>query len=171
MDFFFAGKKPKAQTPANANAFGARAEAAATPAAAGAAGAAPAAAAGLAALEDNAGGAGAAQVDHLARAINLRRQMHTFLNERFRNHSNARASYADYMGSNPGKNAVNALLESPTLKHLVAVNKIHIPEEQKQLARLFKTEILKAKIQRGRGRTRRGRHRHRRRNQRKTRKL
>lgn len=157
MDLFFAGKKPKAQTPANANAFGARAEAAAAPAAAAGAGAAPAAA------------AGAAHVDHLARAINLRRQMHTFLNERFRNHSNARASYADYMGSNPGKNAVNALLESPTLKHLVAVNKIHIPEEQKELARLFKTEILKAAMQRGRGRTRRGRHG--RRNQRKTRKL
>ncbi len=139
-----------ASSPANANEFGRRLETAVARAAA-----APARA--------SIPGMRAAPPDYLSHAISLRRQVHTYLNNRLKEHKNTREPYTEYISKNPGKNALNAVLNTPFL-HEKVKRAIYIPEEQKELARQYKAAInLAATTRRGRTRARR--------NRRKTRKL
>ena len=70
------------------------------------------------------------------RADTRRRNIHAFLNNKFRTHPNSkvRSMYDTYKIHNPEKNAVHAMLESDLIG---IMNTIRIPNDQKLLANHF----------------------------------
>lgn len=90
--------------------------------------------------------------------IRLRKQIHNFLNSSMRSHENKtiRNTYNKYKRMNPGKNAVNAVLDNSYLKTMVAFDKIHVPRPQKFIGTRYK---LAAEAANSKTRTRRNRSR------------
>lgn len=97
----------------------------------------------------NAAAARASSENQLRRSANsTRQQMHSFLNKAFREseHEDIRKAYNTFKNAYPHKNAINAISNTDLrnnftrrLRSAVENNVVHIPEEQKKLARQWKT--------------------------------